>query len=230
MSRQFCFVLMMVLPLGVWGAALPDRLETDYTLRSGNLKLGSLTRALWRKGEGYRFVARTKPSGLGKILTDGELREEGEFNVIDGVVRPAYYRQERSGEKSYVRHVEFDWAASLLRFADGRQEPLPANTQDAGSIAYALMLSPPVSGSPHEVHVTNGKRLKKYTYQRVDEERITTPLGEFDTVRIVRENPRRKETVTLWYAPAKGNLTLKIRKEREGRPTTTLMIDRLAGL
>jgi hypothetical protein len=209
---------------------LPEHLALVYDVTYGSIPLGEVVKRLDREGEVYRSTSITAASGLGRLLTRDTVNEEGTFKVVGDRLLPLSYRQQREGSKDYVRTVNFDWDAGTLRFADGRALPLPQDTQDSNSIVYAMMLKPLESDAPQVLHLTDGKRLSRYSYRRAGTERLETALGPLDTIRIERRKPNNKEVVTIWVAPARHNLPVKLIKERAGNPTTALVIKSVEGL
>jgi hypothetical protein len=221
-------LLLAGLPARAQG--LPDHMVLVYSVTYGGIPLGEVVKRLTREGEVYRSTSVTAASGLGRLLTQDTVNEEGSFKVVGERLLPLSYRQQREGSKDYVRTVSFDWDAGTLTFADGHQVPLPQETQDSNSIVYAMMLKPLESDTPQVIHLTDGKRLSRYTYRRAGTERLDTPLGPLDTIRIERRKPDNKEVVTIWVAPARHNLPVKLVKERAGNPTTALVIKSVEGL
>jgi len=189
-----------------------------------------MTRTLTRDGDRYRVTSVTEPTSLGKLMAPGILREDGTFRLIRGRIRPIHYQQKREGKKSFARSVDFDWNKKVLRFGDGREQALPLGTQDSGSIIFALMLALPPSDKPQVVHLTDGKRLNRYTYSHAGREKLSTPIGDFDTVLVQRANPRKQETVTIWVAPRLSNVPVKLKKERKGKVSSALTITSVKGI
>jgi hypothetical protein len=210
--------------------AFPDHLVIRYSVKYGAIPLGIVTKTLVREGTDYRLTSDTKATGIGRLFTDDTVKEEGVFRVSDHRVQPLSYRQVRDGKKAYVRTVKFDWQRGVVVFNNGREEKLPAGTQDSGTVLFALMLAPVNNDKPQEVHLTDGKGLSRYTYQRAGEKTLDTPIGKLNTILIQRRRPDKKEVVSIYLATAKHNLPVKIVKERGGKPTTTLLIDSLQGL
>ena len=78
----------------------------------------------------------------------------------------------------------FDWEQGVIHstFEGERSRiPLPRDTQDRLSLMYQFMK---VTGRQGTVRVpmSNGRKVDIYTYRLVNEERLVTPAGEFDTL------------------------------------------------
>ncbi|MCG6871264.1 MAG: DUF3108 domain-containing protein [Gammaproteobacteria bacterium] len=211
-------------------AALPAPLDLRYRLSIGGVTLGAVVKHLTREGDFYRIESRTETSTIGSLLTRDSLTETARFRVVAGSVQPMDYRLIRQGSKSYDRLVEFDYAASVLRFADGRELELPPGTQDSASVLFALMLHPIQIGGEMVMHITDGKHLRRYEYVIEGREVVETEIGAFEAVRLSRHHPQKQLVTTLWLAPRLGNLTVKIETSRPGKPTQQLILENLSGM
>ncbi len=232
MHRRIVFLLLTAAAFSAHAEALPDRLELRYALsHSSGVSLGTTTKVLTRVGDAYRLVSETEPVGLGKMLTDSRWREEGQFKVVEREVRPLYYVQNRLGKKPKERRVTFDWGKGLLTFADGHQVKLPAGAQDQGSFLFALMLQPPGGAGETQVHITNGDKIRTYSYVVAGRETLNTPIGRLDTLRIDRRMPgaAKDDTFSVWLATARHNVPVKVVKQENGKKST-LLIDSLNGI
>ncbi len=66
--------------------------------------------------------------------------------------------------------------------------------------------------------VADGGRLKTYTFERLGDERLVTPLGVHDTIKLRRERPGGRPATLFWHAPALDHLPVRIeRRDGEGR-------------
>jgi hypothetical protein len=88
--------------------------------------------------------------------------------------------------------------------------PLPKATQDRISILYQFMhlkgRAPQV-----EMNMSNGRKVERYTYRFVEEARIATPAGEFDTLHYQRVPMDAKDARTdVWLARDRFNLPVRV--------------------
>jgi hypothetical protein len=74
------------------------------------------------------------------------------------------------------------------------------------------------------MHIVGGKRIRHFMNSSITEERLATPLGVLDSIRIEQRRQGRPErTFTVWVAPSRGNLPVKIVEKRPSRVTTMLL-------
>ncbi len=247
-------LLVLALLALVWAplsasAALPERLQLEYTFSYGSLQVGKVTKTLQREGNLYRHTMWTRPTGFARSLTSVEWYEEGQFELNGRELRPRRFLEDRKGDKrAYHRAVTFDWDKRVLRFADGRQSPLPADIQDQSSILYWFMLHPLPPTDGRLVPITNGKDVNPYTFVFRGTQTMDTPFGTLDTIVIERLSHRQvlreracaglddasrptdcdqkaaEDDFLVWLAPSKGNIPVKLRK-RKNNQVLTLVLD-----
>lgn len=246
--------LLLLLATGLFGATvpavaagLPDKLELDYQLHYGDILAGQTRKTLTRQADGnYQHRTHSLPAGMAKLFTSAEWIEEGVFRVRATQIQALSFLKYREGGSKPRRHsVTFDWSKKLARYGDGREEPLPANAHDEGSVLYELMLNPPPSDkTARSVSINNGKRFIVYRYQTLGREPLDTPLGRLQTLKIKRlvepsaacrgpgrdtEACKPDSELTLWLAVERGNLPVKIRMQ-EGDREATLILQSVTGL
>jgi hypothetical protein len=212
--------------------ALPASLELNYALRYGDMTVGQVVKTLTRAADGnYRHRSRSRPLGAAKMFTSVEWFEEGQFEVVQGKVRPLSFLEYRVGADKPHRHsARFDWKAQKIFYANWPTTPLPPGTQDQGSILYALMLNPPAPGTQQTIHISSGKKLRVYRYAHAGTETLKTTLGVIKTT-VVERPPLdiNSESFRVWLATDRGNLPVRISTQKRGQETT-LELETVNGL
>ena len=81
--------------------------------------------------------------------------------------------------------------------------------QDQLSFIWTLAFAPPRDAVT--ASVADGKRVTSYTYQAAGRERVKTPAGEFDALKLVkrRDNPQDKAT-EIWLAIDRQYIPVRI--------------------
>ena len=212
--------------------ALPASLELNYTLRYGGLTVGRVVKTLAREADGsYRHRSRSRPLGAAKMFTSVEWFEEGQFEVLQGKVRPLSFLEYRVGaDKPHRHNARFDWKTNQILYANGVTVPLPPGTQDQGSILFALMLNPPVPGTQQTIHISSGKKLRVYRYAHAGTETLKTTLGVIKAT-VIERPPLDKdgESFRVWLATERGNLPVRITTQKRGQETS-LELESVSGL
>ena len=212
--------------------ALPASLELNYVLRYGDMTVGRVIKTLTRATDGsYRHRSRSRPLGAAKMFTSVEWFEEGQFEVVQGKVRPLSFLEYRVGADKPHRHsARFDWKAQKIFYENWPTTPLPPGTQDQGSILFALMLNPPVPGTKQTIHISSGKKLRVYHYKHVGTETLKTTLGSIKTT-VIERPPLNKdgESFRVWLATERGNLPVRITTQKRGQDIS-LELESASGL
>ncbi|HTS55740.1 MAG TPA: DUF3108 domain-containing protein [Burkholderiales bacterium] len=174
---------------------VPSRVEVKYRVSVAGLPVGQGVDVFQHDGKTYSIVSE---STVALVLT---VRREAKGSVTAGGLRPLSYVETRNGR--FKRSANFDWAAGQVQLTEGDQTqtvPLPPNTWDAASLAWNFAFSRS-DGKDLQVHMTDGRRVTHYTYTILGREKITTPLGELETMHVkkVQENGD-KRAFEVWLA------------------------------
>lgn len=189
-------------------AAPPRQAEIVYEVSRNGTVLGEVVEQLRHDGKTYSIDEKT--SGLGILAVYHSERTSRGTISPDGL-RPLEYTDHRPMRDP--ASVSFDWTKKTLTMTfKGSPQVLqmPANAQDRLSVAFTFSFAPP-GAQPVTVHSADGKGISTYTYRAAGHERLTTPAGVFDTLKLekVRDGPDDKAT-ELWLATDHGNLPVRL--------------------
>jgi len=200
--------LWLLISVGVAaGAEPPPHLEIAFTLSRNGSAMADVTERLDYAGGDYRLTETWKGRGIYALL--GSARRVSQGSIAQGTLRPREFVDERSGRDT--ARAWFDWQARTLTMQyQGKRaaEPLPPNAQDRLSFLFALSLVPGQSDAVSYT-VADGKGLSSHVYRVVGRERIRTPAGEFDTVKVAREGDAR-ERAELWLAAERAFIPVRL--------------------
>ena len=201
---------------------VPPSARLDYTIkaRQSGIILAGRARVHWQAGGGkYSASAETTAMLLGKILNE---RSEGTINA-NGLV-PAAYTEKRFRKPPTT--TRFDRRARLIRFGEGEQtRPLQGGEQDRASAIWQLIALARAEkraikpGTSWRFLVAGQRDADPWTFIVEARERIKTPLGELDTVHILRAPPAdaKSRRLDIWLAPSLEWFPVQLRfEEGEG--------------
>lgn len=176
-------------------AAPPQRVEIGYEVARNGSVVADVTERLEHDGRSYRLTETWKGKGVYALRGEAVRSSRGAI-AADGL-RPQAFEDRRPGRDS--RHAEFDPAAktpTLLR-------------QDRLSFLWTFAFSVPTGLVT--VSVADGKGVTTYAYQPAGRERVKTPAGEFDALKLVkrRDNPQDRAT-EIWLAADRGHVPVKV--------------------
>ncbi len=186
----------------------PPRIEITYTLTRNGSTMAEVTERLEYSAGNYQLTETWKGKGFFALL--GSARRQSVGSIEKGVLRPREFIDERSGRDT--ARAWFDWKAQTLTMQYGGDkgvEPLPPNAQDRLSFLFALSLLPGSKSDSVSYSIADGKGLSRHTYRLVGRERVSTPVGELDTVKAARQGDDR-ETAEIWLAPKYGYIPVRL--------------------
>jgi uncharacterized protein DUF3108 len=202
-------LLLQALP----AAALPTEISAEYQLTSHGVTIGRVTETFSRKGDNYAISSVTRSEGALKIFLDDQITLESSGKVGADGLKPLRFGQRRARDHKRDIDATFDWERGVLVSRVGNDEnevALPARTQDRISFMYQFMHLDPGS-APMQVNLSNGRKVEKYDYRLVEEVRLATPAGEFDTLHYARVPASSKESkADVWLAKDRFNFPVRV--------------------
>lgn len=204
---------------------LPESIKLTYEVRLYETQLGNLVTKLNRNGDTYEVRAETRAEGLAAILLGGTLREECRFSVSDSLeVKPRHYSMEKEGSDAYSHTARFVWDDMKVKYDSGRSLdiPLAGYVIDNCTVPYAFAAADKITLKEYPyIHILGGEDLRHYEDIQVSRETVEVPAGEFETVRIDQQRVGAKDKkLSIWVAPAKQNIAVRIEERRSMRVTT----------
>jgi len=211
-------IMLMLLTGPAWAVQPPHRVQIDIEVTSGSMHLGEGRDVLEHDGKQYSVVSESKTVGLAAFLYKMNIRRESRGLVTKDGLRPLHFEEERTRKPK--RAADFDWDAKLVKLTDGDKVqtlPLPDNTFDQTSFAYAFAFRP-ASEETLPVSLTDGRKLSDYKYQVIGKEKLKTRLGDLETVHFQKiRDADDKRGFEVWLAVEHHYLPVRIRYiEKDG--------------
>lgn len=192
---------------------LPAHMQIVYVLRG--LLHGRQTHVWQIDGGHYTLAAEGEVTGLAGLFVRKKLvqRSSGSIGPL-GLMPEQYEMQHISGKKEILR---FDYQANLVESTrmDSRhgtrtlELPLMPGVQDPLSAIYQLAMAA-LDGRDGLIVAASSKKVKGYPYRMLGKESLRTPLGELDTLHVVRDGDTEKNAIHLWLSPVHHSLPVKI--------------------
>jgi len=191
--RNLC--LTIALSLASAAAAAPPRgVEIAYVIARDGSVMADVSLRLAHDGRSYRISETT--TGRGIYSLRGEITRSSQGAVAADGLRPHRFEETSPGREA--RQADFDPAAgtpTLLR-------------QDRLSLIWTLAFAPPREAVT--LSVADGKNVKSHTYQVAGRERVKTPAGEFDALKLVRHKVKPDDRgVEIWLAADRNYLPVR---------------------
>ena len=176
-------------------AAPPQRVEIGYQLARDGTVLADVSQQLEHDGRTYRLSETWKGKGIYGLRGEGLRSSQGAV-AADGL-RPQKFEDKRPGKDT--QRAEFDPSAKTPTL----------QRQDQLSFIWTLAFAPP--RDLVTVSVADGKRVTSYTYKVAGRERVMTPAGEFDALKLVKQKNDPQDKVTeIWLAVDRRYIPVRI--------------------
>jgi len=193
--------------------AMPSEIHAEYRLTNNGITIGHVEESFVRRGDTYRISSVSRAEGILKMLYDEQITLESAGRIVDGNLQPLRFDERRVKDPKRGVNAVFDWDQGVLR-SEFRGEtslvPLPRETQDRISMMYQFMNMPTHEGT-FVILMSNGRKVEHYSYRLVNEVRIKTPAGEFDTFHFERVTYSPKESrAEVWLAKERDNFPVKV--------------------
>lgn len=193
--------------------ALPTEISAEYRLTNNGLTIGRVNESFVRTGDTYSIQSVTRSDGILKLLYDDQITLESAGRIGASGLQPLLFGQRRTRDSSKDIKARFDWDNRvILSQSEGKESriPLPLDTQDRISVMYQFM-NLTRNGDVVVMPMSNGRKVSYYTYRFVDEVKLVTPAGEFQTLHYARvlENPD-EDKAEVWLAKDRFNFPVRV--------------------
>jgi len=213
MKTMLAALLMSAAP----ALAMPSEISAEYQLTNNGITIGRVQESFVRSGDTYTISSVSRAEGILKVLYDEQITLSSAGRVINGNLQPLKFAEKRVRDPQRSVNAVFDWEQGVLQSqfkGETTQVPLPRDTQDRISMMYQFMNLPTRQGN-FVILMSNGRKVEHYTYRLVDEVRIKTPAGEFNTFHFER----------VTYGPKESRAEVFLAKERENFPVRVVFDD-----
>jgi len=214
---------------------IPDHFSVEYVLQSGIFDIGITKRTLRPHDNGeYIFTSTTTATGMFSVFYSGVITEHSVWEYHNGRARPLQYSyKDTSSKKKRDVSLKFDWnEKTVTNTING--EPwdmeITPDTQDKLIYQLNIMLNLLENNDSKlmKIRVADGGSLKTYKASIQKNETIKTPAGEFETVRVNRDDGKR--VTTLWCAPKLNYLPVRIEHYKKGSTKVNAYLVKVNGL
>lgn len=235
--RPWIFLLCLT-PLVALASAIPHEpmppFSAQYKLTRNGSAIGETRVSLTAQADQkYIYEIRTTPTGILGWLTNARLRERTSWTLQGDHLRPLEYIYQRviGGNQRNVRLL-FDWRHGTVQNSiEGKtwSMEVPDGTLDKLLVQLALMRDLQAQSKDLEYQIADGGKLKTYRFRITGRERLATPFGTFDTLKVERWQESNKRYTVLWCAPALRYLPVRV-DQHENSEHLSMSIQSLQGL
>jgi hypothetical protein len=190
--------------------ALPNfvRIRYQVTMGESGFLVGSAMQELRHDDTTYSLKSAAETVGIAWVFRPAKIINRSEGDIVAGALRPRDFRIERSNGNNESAHL--DWAIGQAKLSNEKQFALEPGTQDMLSMFAQLALMV-IDGNVVSLPVVTGKKVERYDFAVLGEEKIMTPRGERMALHLRNRQPDGKEGTDVWLGLDDARLPIKIR-------------------
>lgn len=193
--------------------------KLNYAVIWNGSNLGQIETKINSEKTTINITSITKAEGMASIWLGGDLTQTCQFKAYDNMIFSQIFSSQKQGSNQYKNLVEYDWEEQKISFNDEPAFDMPKGyIVDNCNFHFAAAYTEIDKLKDNPIYVMDGKkkRIRGYVFKSVVSERIKTPVGEYDTTKIVlqRELDENK-TFTFWVSPEQPFFPLKMMDSRK---------------
>lgn len=201
--------------------AKPVNNQLDYSVSLNGLKVGAISYQFVLNEKDFQLSSHAKPVGMAAMFSKEELFESAKGKMVEDRLQPQQYRFHKTDDGKTESDVRVDYTKPMITVdgADSGIELTEGMVDELTNLLQTRRLAK-IEDNELSYPIFVARKLKTYTqYLRKDgRETIDTPVGQFDTWRVVQTSSRGKYTTTYWLSEALDYFPAKIqRRDRKGR-------------
>jgi len=192
---------------------IPPRAEVKFKLTVAGIPVGEGIAVFQHDAKTYSVVMESKTIGIAALYRL-HIRREAKGRITAAGLRPLTFVETRNDR--VTRSATFDWAAGNVQLIDGDNKQtlaLRPNTWDAASVVCSFAFSlPDRKEQEQRLYVTDGRRITEYKYSVLGREKLSTPMGQLDTVHVKKiQDEGDKRGFDAWLAVDRHFLLVRAR-------------------
>jgi len=211
--KNWLALILLLLPASLPGFGAPTEVTAEYKVFRNGILIGRVLESYVRKGDAYTIQSTTRSDGALKIFLDDTLTLTSEGRFGPRGLQPQFFELKRAGNNTRDVRATFDWNRGVMHSefrGETKEVAVPSGTQDRLSIMYQFM-NLTLRGDTIDLHMSNGRKVERYTYRKTEEVELKTAAGDFEALhfeRVGREEGQSKAQV--WLAKDRFNLPLRV--------------------
>ena len=212
-----CLSIFLCLPVL---AATPAAFTVEYQVfwRGSEMGVGELSFRPTDDGR-YRIELSVTPTHPVLKLTGVEIEERTDGQLTKKGLQPLRYRREQSGPGGRSTALDFDWTGGVVKARHrNKANTLRLDPQALDPLSLYVQVTQDMQARRLQKTYTlvNRTRQKSYAVSNQGNERLATPLGRQNTVRIQRGEADDKRRELFWLAPELGYIPVQIVQYKDG--------------
>ena len=214
--RNSWFLLTSLLALPALAAPLQGKFDIEFEVSCEGTAVADVVEHLEITGTTYQMTETSKGRGLYALL--GSAKRTSRGLIKDGMLQPLEFADERTGRDTARAWFDHKTQTITMQYSGHKgSEPMPPNSQDRLSFLLQVTMMPG-RAKYMKLSIFDGKGQSRHEYDVGGRERVHTPAGDFDAVKITRRTePGHKDSAHLWVSADFGLPVKLVHTERDGR-------------
>lgn len=206
----------------------------SYSLHSMGTRFADMKRSFSKLDNGeYVYRSETHTVGLLALFRNDHIVEQSTWRFARGQLQPELYSYEHTGgkrDRDVV--VKFDWQnRRIINSVNGSSWHMPIQAYIMDKLLYQLAIMYDLEKGKKKISYTiaDGGKIKNYDFELIGKDRLTTPIGNFTALKLIRHKPNSRRKTVIWCARELGYMPIKVENvETSGRKTMAI-IEELSG-
>ena len=232
MLQHTCKILLMIWLMQAFPCyaekSIPPPFSASFKMFRKNVEVAQADFLLKSLANGqFQYRAEIKLSSFFNIFYTFHVLEESHWRIHNAHLQPLYYRYTRTkkNDKTQVQ-ANFNWKNQQISYIkNGTLTLLPLPLGMTDKLLYQINIMHDLKQGKEimSYDFPDKGKIRTYQFKKIAESVITTPVGTFDTVKLIRQK-KGQEKIILWCAEKLSYLPIKIEKtDKEGVVTTAVL-------
>ena len=224
--RKTIFGLILTLSLNAH-ADFFTPFDAHYELRKGSIKAAVAHVSLRRSDNEFTYKSFSETAGIVSLFRGDTITEISRWHLDKNknVIAKNYkYIHMRGKSRKKYKAVDFDWSKRIahMEFKHRKADvPIKAGALDEFSLQIAMMRDLKNKRKQLEYWIVEKGELRHYHFAILGTEKVETPAGVYETVKLKRIRKTNKRVTYMWCAPSLRYLPVKIMHiEKDGSAFT----------
>lgn len=178
----------------------PKHLQLTFTVYKGadGFRIGEIHQQFDIHGGRYNLKSVRQTSGLASLRNSDRLIQTSRGKIGEHGLQPEIFDEQRITKGGTQNlQVRFDRTAGKLRYSDGGENLLPADTQDIISFMYQLSQFP-LNREFFTLPISDATQLQQYQIEIGAKEDIATPLGKLRALHMRKMHAQGEAYFEIW--------------------------------
>ncbi len=251
-KKYYQLLVLLLLAHAPHAVAELSTFTAHYNIQSLSINQATVTNKLIIKNNTYHYQSTIQPSGWIAIINNAYHYEYSEGLIKNNQLIPHKYgythrqllKSSREIEVSFNhqenkisnfhKHIDNKWKMKSIEKVQDRlssQLSLMLALQQSNIPKQSIVKKIPSSeeaingNAKFNYFIADGGRLKQYSFTILAEEKLETPLGLLNTIKLEHRRSNQDEIMIIWCAEEFAYLPVKILQKQVGLPDYISIID-----